>query len=176
MKSNSIKNDICPSLQKQSQIFTIQIEKQAGQTLGFYINKIQNGIFINEINKDGLLKLLCVNDEIVGINNTRIKDMDLDEIVGLLSSLTSFSLTIKRIVVDSLKVEDFETPKTYDIINGKVDQSYSHKLFINKNYSDDEDEVTDKVKNLFNYYSNNKNYRLCNEKKNDSAFLNESGK
>ena len=132
-------------------ILTIDIEKLADKPLGFYIqqNEISGGIFINEVKSETLKGLLCVNDEIISINDKIIKNLNLDDIVSVMLSMTSFSLTIKRSSVD-------DESRPYDIVNGKVDQSYSHKLFNNTSncYDDNEDyevgETCTKIKSLFN--------------------------
>ena len=131
-------------------IITIEIEKEANKPLGFYISKNEKGVFIDDIKFDTLKALLCKNDEIIKINGKIIKNTGLEDVVGLLSSMNRFTLTLKRCIETDSK------PKAYDIINGKVDQTYSHKLFINAIESSDEedDEPASHVHNLFNYYSN----------------------
>ena len=130
-------------------ILTIEIEKLADKPLGFYIRQ-DNGIFINDIKSEALNGLLCVNDEIISINEVVIKNQILDDVVKMMLSTTSLSLTVKRAI-----------SKPYDIVNGKVDQSYSHKLFnVNKSYDDhDVDETCTKITNFF------KLNETCNSKK-----------
>jgi hypothetical protein len=101
----------------------IFINKKSGETLGFFIcnrkdNKNRNGIFIcgfNNLtfnNKD-----LKLNDEIIKINEVSIENMKIDDIVHFLQSQSTYELTIKR---QNLK---------FEIIHGRNDSNYSHKLY-----------------------------------------------
>jgi hypothetical protein len=146
---NSIGNDFDETMTKVKKkneygILTIEIEKIADKPLGFYIRQ-GDGIFISDVKSETLKGLLCLNDEIISINDTVIKNQTLDDVVSMMLSLTSLSLTLKRSIL-----------KPYDIVNGKVDQSYSHKLFnVNNDYFDEDDgddgleEACTKIKNLF---------------------------
>lgn len=160
--------------------------KKPGETLGFYIRQvhfmnrydIMSGIYINQIKNDVsnnvALMLLRVNDEIIKINDKSIKNMELDDVVLMLSSQTNFTLTIKRYIdrfgekeflneaqfsqinhvskkKNSLENNETSNNKLYDIINGKVDHNYSHKLYF-ANQDENKSKKIVNIKNIFQNY------------------------
>jgi hypothetical protein len=130
---------------------TIDIERRHGQTLGFYItqeayvdpvaNTHNKGIFICKITDECQSKIrraINLFDEIVRINDSCVTDMCMETVVFMLASHTSTHMVIKRRIVassDNNKLPPIKQ-KNYDIVNGKVDQTYSHKLF-HVSYNDD---------------------------------------
>jgi hypothetical protein len=82
---------------------TVEITKRPGQTLGFYIREGNgfdraDGVFISRIQIGTVAEsngLLHVGDEIVTVNNVRVSNMSLDDVVILMSIPKKLVLTIR---------------------------------------------------------------------------------
>lgn len=82
---------------------TVEITKRPGQTLGFYIREGNgfdrfDGVFISRIQMGTVAEsngLLHVGDEIVTVNNVRVSNMSLDDVVILMSIPKKLVLTIR---------------------------------------------------------------------------------
>lgn len=84
-------------------IQTVEIIKRPGQTLGFYIREgngmdRQDGVFISRIQMGTVAEsngLLHVGDEILTVNNVKVLNMSLDDVVILMSIPKKLILTIR---------------------------------------------------------------------------------
>lgn len=84
-------------------IQTVEIIKQPGQTLGFYIregNGVDHttGVFISRIANGSVVArngLLRVNDEILSVNSVDVTHMSLDDVVILMSIAKCLVLTVR---------------------------------------------------------------------------------
>ncbi|XP_055884879.1 rho GTPase-activating protein 100F-like [Biomphalaria glabrata] len=82
---------------------TVEIIKRPGQTLGFYIREgngfdRSDGVFISRIQMGTVAQsngLLHVGDEIVTVNNVKVGNMSLDDVVILMSIPKKLVLTIR---------------------------------------------------------------------------------
>ncbi|CAL1529979.1 unnamed protein product, partial [Lymnaea stagnalis] len=82
---------------------TVEIIKRPGQTLGFYIREGNgfdrpDGVFISRIQMGTVAQsngLLHVGDEIVTVNNVKVGNMSLDDVVILMSIPKKLVLTIR---------------------------------------------------------------------------------
>ena len=87
----------------EEQMQTVEIIKQPGQTLGFYIregNGIDkwSGVFVSRIAQGSVVaknNLLQVNDEILSVNMVDVQKMSLDDVVILMSIAKRLVLTVK---------------------------------------------------------------------------------
>jgi len=88
---------------QKSTIQTVEITKQPGQTLGFYIREGNGvdrwtGVFISRIAVGSVVAqngLLRVNDEILSINTVDVTNMSLDDVVILMSIPKRLVLSIR---------------------------------------------------------------------------------
>lgn len=85
------------------QVQTVEIIKQPGQTLGFYIREGNgvdrwSGVFVSRIAQGSVVaknNLLRVNDEILNVNSIDVQRMSLDDVVILMSIARRLVLTIR---------------------------------------------------------------------------------
>lgn len=101
----------------EEQMQTVEIIKQPGQTLGFYIREGNgvdrwSGVFVSRIAQGSVVAknhLLQVNDEILSVNMVDVQRMSLDDVVILMSIAKRLVLTVK---VNGNLRSDLNSPHT----------------------------------------------------------------
>lgn len=141
-------------MENSSVIQTVEIFKNPGQTLGFYIREgngvdRQEGVFISRIQAGTVAEsngLLHIGDEILSVNNVEVGRMSLDDVVILMSIPRKLMLKIrckkncnkKNASCPSLAMTEKETPPVVVLKKGHVRAS-----------SDTQLEMTEKIPNMF---------------------------
>ena len=141
-------------MENSSVIQTVEIFKNPGQTLGFYIREgngvdRQEGVFISRIQAGTVAEsngLLHIGDEILSVNNVEVGRMSLDDVVILMSIPRKLMLKIrckkncnkKNASCPSLAMTETETLPVVVLKKGHVRAS-----------SDTQLEMTEKIPNMF---------------------------
>lgn len=141
-------------MENSSVIQTVEIFKNPGQTLGFYIREgngvdRQEGVFISRIQAGTVAEsngLLHIGDEILSVNNVEVGRMSLDDVVILMSIPRKLMLKIrckkncnkKNASCPSLAMTEKDTPPVVVVKKGHVRAS-----------SDTQLEMTEKIPNMF---------------------------
>lgn len=111
-------------------IQTVEIIKQPGQTLGFYIREGNgvdrtSGVFISRIANGSVVArngLLRVNDEILSVNSVNVTHMSLDDVVILMSIAKCLVLTVR-----------FQQPHTLNAIVSNAEEQDQDAVGIGRN-------------------------------------------
>lgn len=141
-------------MENSSVIQTVEILKNPGQTLGFYIREgngvdRSEGVFISRIQAGTVAEsngLLHIGDEILSINSVEVSKMSLDDVVLLMSIPRKLLLKIrskkncnkKNASCPSLAMTERDSPPVVVLKRGHVRAS-----------SDTQLEMTEKISNLF---------------------------